>query len=108
MPIGGETAVAPQRGRRPPQILAVWARPARWRRRPRVSSIIAREVFLRCYVYDTAPRRPRWRVARGIGSGSVGDDRRGISWAPDGKRLASSGSRGSDDMTVRIWEAPGT
>ena len=101
MPIGGETAVAPQRGRRPPQILAVWARPARWRRRPRVSSIIAREVFLRCYVYDTAPRRPRWRVARGIGSGSVGDDivGEGSRGLPDRRglpeRLASSGSRGS-------------
>ena len=42
------TAVARQHGRRPPHIiLAVRGSPSRWRGRPRVSSIIASELFLR-------------------------------------------------------------
>ena len=37
-PLGGKTVVAQQRGRRPPQILAAWVSPSRWRGRPRVGS----------------------------------------------------------------------
>ena len=47
MPLGGKTAVARQRGGRPPQILAARGSPSRWRGRPRVGSRIAREPFAR-------------------------------------------------------------
>jgi len=46
MPIGGKTAVAQQRGRRPPQILAARGSPSHWRGRPRVGSSIAGEPFV--------------------------------------------------------------
>ena len=47
MLFGGKTAVARQRGRRPPQILAARGSPARWRGRWRVGLHIACELFAR-------------------------------------------------------------
>ena len=58
-PLGGKTAVARQRGRRPPQILAARGRPPRWRGRWRVGSIICCRVFLRQTPNSAKLRPPR-------------------------------------------------
>ena len=122
MPLGGKTAVAQQRGRRPPQILAARGSPSRWRGRPRVGSIIAGEPFPRQQptriirshakkgegggVRDPrvfcASKNPsflaRWRVRRQpavrgpAGTGSVGDG--GARPSARGQRFAGGGGGG--------------
>ena len=68
MPLSGKTAVAQQRGRRPPQILAARGSPSRWRGRPRVGSSIARGAFPRhkpnsAELRPQRPHRPELRGA---------------------------------------------
>ena len=59
MRLGGKIAVARQRGRRPPQILAARGRPSRWRGRWRVGSIIPCRAFLRQKPTSAKLRPPR-------------------------------------------------
>ena len=57
--LGGKTAVARQRGRRPPQILAARGSPSRWRGRWRVGSLTPCRVFLRQTRFAAKRRPPR-------------------------------------------------
>ena len=59
MTLGGKTAVARQRGRRPPQILAARGSPSRWRGRWRVGSIIPCRAFVRQTPNPAKLRPPR-------------------------------------------------
>jgi len=84
-PLGGKTAVARQRGRRPPQILAARGRPSRWRGRWRVGSIIPCRAFPRqkptgAELRPHRPHRPELRGAihahaKKRGEGAVCDPR---------------------------------
>ena len=58
-PLGGKTAVARQRGRRPPQILAARGSPSRWRGRWLVGSIIPCRAFVRQTRFAAKRRPPR-------------------------------------------------